>query len=204
MFGFKSLAAAAAAALCSALPGGAVTLNENLAGDTTSSAPFFWGQKVSLDAGGPWNDIAFSFYDQNTDPLAIGALFLVSQEFAGTPDALSDTAPGVLASAQAENDMYSFASNVVLQGGEDYWFYTGSALSLTGGAASGDPDEQYYLAGTGGSGYFSFQDGVNHSLTGSLVEAETDAIAPVPLPAGLVLLVSALGGFGLLRARKAV
>src|SRR3954470_18243563 len=53
------------------------------------------GQSLTTPAGGPWNDLTFNWFDTGgppypgiPNPIATGTLFLLGQEYLGTPGAL--------------------------------------------------------------------------------------------------------------------
>jgi hypothetical protein len=74
------------------------TITEYTAADgATISARF--GQSLMTPSGGPWHDLTFNFFTDvpPTTPTAAGTAFLLTQEYLGTPAALSSSTPGFLA-----------------------------------------------------------------------------------------------------------
>ena len=114
------------------------------------------GQSVTV-AGGPFNNIRFNWHRFNVPPrtpIVFGTLYLLTQEYLGSPRELSPATPGFLArSARIENEQYIFDANVTLMPGAKYWFYTdlpGVEFTITFSSTSdayrgGD----YYNAGNG-------------------------------------------------------
>src|SRR6185503_16846286 len=57
-------------------------------------------------------------------PLAVGDLFILTQEYLGLPGNLGSSTAGFLARAErVEQGQYVFAPSVALKGGTQYWFY---------------------------------------------------------------------------------
>src|SRR5438876_287002 len=99
--------------------------------DVSDTAVFVPGQSLTTPLGGPWRDIAFNFFSDltATTPAAEGTLFLLTQEYLGSPDALDSSTPGYLAqSAQITGGIYGFDSAVILQPGTQYFFYANAAM----------------------------------------------------------------------------
>jgi hypothetical protein len=109
----------------------AITISTDTSG-TTPRGPFFWGLVITTPAGGPWDDLTINWYNGAT-PAAAGDVFLLTQQYLGTPAALSSSTPGFLAEGTASGGVYNFAPTVTLLGGTDYWFYTDTAFVSTGG-----------------------------------------------------------------------
>src|SRR5690242_7666954 len=62
---------------------------------------FALGQSLMTPAGGPWNNLTFNWFDTGgtpnlgvPSPIATGTLFLLNQEYLGTPAALSAATSG--------------------------------------------------------------------------------------------------------------
>ncbi len=127
----------------------------------TGTSNNYPGQSVTVPAGPSYNNIRFN-WDGSVglyvngpaprQPLAVGTLFILSQEYLGLPGGLSASTPGFVAQSQRiEQGQYVFAPAVTLKGGTKYWFYTywapGSAglVSWVGGFS----EDSY----PGGDGY---------------------------------------------------
>jgi hypothetical protein len=160
-----------------------------------NSGTFFVGQSVTTPGTGPWNDLAFNWFDPNGVAVAGGTLFVYDQAFAGTPAALSAAAPGFIGqSATIVAGTWRFDPSVILQANAQYFFYSNVALSVSG---SGGPATAY----PGGSAFFSNgaeafftdpADDANFRLTGT----------PVPEPASGLLLLTGLAAARLARRRR--
>jgi len=107
------------------------TIEQQGAGQTATSNNYV-GQSIRIPGGGSYNNLRFS-WDGYTSaspiepatrgPVAVGNLFILSQEYLGLPGDLP-AAPGVLArSERNEQGQYVFAPSVTLKGGTTYWFY---------------------------------------------------------------------------------
>jgi hypothetical protein len=172
----------------------AQTLVEVTAGTATNT--FFPGQSVTTPAGGPFNNIAFNFFSDGpaTTPTAAGTLFILTQEYLGTPDALSAATPGFLASSTGiSGGVYQFSSAVVLSGNTQYFFYANAAQLLSGQAADIYAGGNVYATNGGGSNY--------NSLTSQDANFRLSQIAvasAAPEPGSLALL--ALTGLPLVGA----
>jgi hypothetical protein len=86
------------------------------------------GQSLTTPMGGPWNNITFDFLTSDATPIA-GALFILTQEYLGTPAALSSSTAGFVAqSTGIVNDEWTFAPSLTLAGNTQYWFYGNAQL----------------------------------------------------------------------------
>ena len=109
-----------------------VTLVES-AGHVTIT-PGHVGQSVTIPSGGAVSQIHFNWFtykngaDQQArkqSPTAFGDLYILTEEFLGVPPDLGPSTPGFVARAERiENDEYIFASDVTLEAGRQYFFYT--------------------------------------------------------------------------------
>jgi len=161
------------------------------------------GQEVLTGSGGPWNDITFSFLAEPPNvtaetPYASGTIFLLSQDYLGTPADLSSSTPGYVATgtANAAGTAWVFDPSVTLQPNTNYFFYdsTGAPTNAVSGSAPG-----YILGDPGFSANgFSFSvvgdnEAWNFRLSG-------DAAAPEPT--SFILFGMAVTGLGVARWRK--
>ena len=101
-----------------------VTLADVVAGTTLTSNNYV-GQSMTIPGHGAFNRLRFNWYDGADQPVAFGTLYLLDREYLGTPAALGESTPGVIARSQAIVDgHYVFAPGVVVRAGRQYWFYT--------------------------------------------------------------------------------
>jgi len=99
-------------------------------GADSTVVPTYCGQSFTTPSGGPWHNITFNFYSTPaggatpaSTPAAAGTAFLLTQEYLGTPAALSSSTPGYLAqSISISGGVYVFPSSLALSPGTKYWF----------------------------------------------------------------------------------
>jgi hypothetical protein len=161
----------------------------------------YLGQSVTTTGGGPWNNITLNFYDSSTNnPYAIGNIYLLNQEYTGSPSGLSASTTGYLGEGTASGGVWVFDASTTLQPNTQYFFYQDGntsfntsiffGTSYTGGTVYENSCSGDYCS-TGG-------DSLNFTVSGS----PTSAPAPIP---GAGLLSYLLVGFGgLVRFRKKI
>jgi hypothetical protein len=111
---------------------------QNTSGGGDLLVTTYAGQSVTTPSGGPWDDIEFAFLD-GTTPVALGNLFLLSNEYLGTPAALSSSTPGYIAESQGIlGGKYVFAPSVTLGPSTTYYFYADAQFQP--GDFTGDGD----------------------------------------------------------------
>jgi hypothetical protein len=149
------------------------------------------GISVVTPSGGPWNNITFNFYQSSAgaspgSSYAIGSLFLLSQVYAGTPQALSPSTSGFIAQAFGNGSVYTFSNSITLQPSTRYYFF--AELGLTAGAStyvsSGSGDVTANLSYGSGNGNLNFTArpfDINFSLNG--------IVAGVPEPSSFAIFV---------------
>lgn len=183
----RTLLAAAVLGLTVGLAGQARAdiLAEFLSGSLSASRAFT-GQSVTTEAGGPFDHIAFNFYSNAappTTPEAEGDLFILTQQYLGTPSDLSSSTLGFLAeSTGVSGGVYQFASSVTLNGGTQYFFYTDATVATTAGSGY-----------TGGNRYFPTDAGPDFtsdtSMSANFLLTGTAVAVPEPSTA----VIAALG-----------
>ena len=180
------------------LSASAGTISEWLGGTMVCSCLYQDGQMVVTPAGGPWDNITFCFGGPSgcyslspANSNLAGRLYLLSQEYAGTPDDLA-VAPSLIAISEAGyQTAWIFDSSVVLPPNTAYYFYEDGGLDGAIGFPGKDPIAPFpgYLA-EGLNSPFGNGPSNDYVLTGD----------PVPEPSPLTLL--ALGLLPLLLARR--
>jgi hypothetical protein len=148
------------------------------------------GQSLTTPIGGPWNNLTFNWFDTggapNTGvptPIANGTLFLLNQQYLGTPGALSAATPGYISQSQSiAGGMYLFSSSLIVQPNTTYFFYTNQTVPNNSGDGDVIAGSAYGDIGSGGT-YVSFN-GIDarFRLQGSVI----------PEPSGILLAVSGL------------
>lgn len=112
----------------------AATVEQVGAGQTSTSNNYL-GQSVTIPGTASYNNLRFN-WDGNSSsaltapapppgPLAVGHLFLLTQEYLGLPGDLGPSTAGYLAeSERIENGQYVFSASVTVNAGAKYWFYS--------------------------------------------------------------------------------
>jgi hypothetical protein len=173
----------------------AAVINENTAGLSVST--FFPGNSLTTPNGGPWDHIAFNWFSDapGTTPAAFGTLFLLTQEYLGTPAALSGATPGFVAqSSSIAAGRYLFDEHVVLAPNTRYFFYANASGLLSGN--SDVPGENLYFSFDANTNYATTPADGNYRLTGDIVQR---AVAE---PSTLFALLIGLGLLGAALARS--
>ena len=161
------------------------------------SRPEFWGETVTTIAGGPWDALALNFFAPSGAPEAVGDVFLLSQQYLGTPSNLSSSTPGFIAAGTASGGFYDFANGVTALGGTEYWAYTDAALQLTGRSGLTAGTESYFTSSATSDFVGRPELAINYTLTGSLVQT------PEPGTSSLLLIGVAWLGL-MIVARKRI
>lgn len=161
------------------------------------------GESFSTPSGGPWNNITFNRYVEENGartPAAFGTLFLLTQEYLGTPAGLSPSTPGCIAHADSPGGIvYAFDPALTLLPDQTYYFYANSFNVIYGGGD--DAGATFYTSGRGDIPFVQFTTvDADYRLSGDVIEGGPGVPAPVPEPSALALIV--LGTVGLLGAAR--
>lgn len=108
------------------------TIEQEGAGQTGTSNNYL-GQSITIRGAGSYSNLRFNWDGATSTsptgpftrgPIAVGDLFILTQEYLGLPASLGASAAGFLAQAQrVEQGQYVFQPSVTLKGGTKYWFY---------------------------------------------------------------------------------
>lgn len=148
---------------------------------------------LTTTSGGPWNSLSFNFFaNDGSTPVAFGDLFILDQEYLGTPAALSSSTAGFLAqSTGISSNGYQFDSSITLNSSTQYFFFNG-------GTQGGDVGFQSPGTLAGGTAYANDGVGGTYQATPNSLEPNavdvnfrlqgTVAGATVPEPSSLALM----------------
>jgi hypothetical protein len=165
-------------------------------GANTSTDAIFIGQSITTPTGGPWTNLTFNLYDINDAPSANGTLYLLTQAYAGAPNALSNATPGYLASTATINaGIWSFAPAVSINSSTQYFLYTDANNNILRANTTGTyPD---------GIAYYSFAANANFvtdPTSDTLFNLSgTPGATGVPEPASALILAAGLAALALVR-----
>ena len=174
---------------------GAVILSEKDGDDEVRD--LIPGQSLTTGSGGSWSDITFNFYDAE-DPansVASGTLYLLDQEYTGTPGGLGTGTTGYIArtsTTQTEGSGNEWVfSGVTLESSTQYWFYATSSQSIV---VNGNDDAsiggQWYQAPNSGQPF-----AVNSTMDANFELEGTAASEAIPEPGSL--LIGGIAGIGM-------
>lgn len=173
---------------------------DTITANTTSGAPYSgvaYGQSVTTPDGGPWDTLGFNLINHDTsDPYALGGLYVLTQEYLGTPGALSSSTPGYLGFTDTINSGVWDFSNVTLNPDTQYFFYMDTAVPLgTAINLDGDVYAGGAAYGAGGGSFVTGAADLEFTLTGNQV-------AGAPEPGTLPLMAGAGAILALALSRK--
>lgn len=157
---------------------------------TTLNATGFYGQSFTTTTPQPETDIIFNFYSNvpATTPAAFGTGFLLSQQYLGTPAALSSATPGFLAEATASGGEYSFGSAATLLPSTQYFFYENASIpsgSISGGQSDYSGGNFYRALASGADFGSSAPESANFLVQGTAAVPEPSGLAVVGVAAGV-------------------
>lgn len=159
-----------------------------------------YGQSVTTPDGGPWDNIGFNLINADTtDPYAIGGLYVLTQQYLGTPASLSSSTAGYLDYTNTiDNGIWKF-SDLTLNPDTQYYFYMDSIVPLGQAVLLTESGGTYAGGDAYGAGGGSFVDvsgaDMQFVLTG-------DQVTATPEPGTLALAFGAAGLIAALRRRK--
>jgi hypothetical protein len=158
------------------------------------------GESVTTPGGGPWDHIAFNFFDDLTgDPYAANGLYVLSQAYAGTTDALNSSTAGYLGFTDTIDDgVWIFNTVLTLNPNTQYFFYMNKTTPTGTGVYVGDGYAGGIAYGNAGGGSFAGVSSadIQFRLTG-------DQVTGAPEPGTLALMAGAVGLLTAVRRRKA-
>ena len=132
---------------------------DTIASQTDGLVPNFdgyFGAAVATPTGQAWNNITFNWIAPGPSPAAFGTLFVLTQEYLGTPATLSSATAGFLAASTGiSGGMYDFAPGVTLLSSTTYWFYSNGEIPDSGIMGSGAGD--VYYAPTASDNFLLYQ-----------------------------------------------
>jgi len=137
------------------------TIEQAGSGQTGTSNNYL-GQSITVPGTGSYNNLRFNWEGRSPTsptvpatggPLAVGDLFILTQEYLGLPANLGTSTAGFLAQSQrADQGQYVFAPSVTLKGRTRYWFYmyyapgTARFSPITGFSEDTYSDGDMYIA----------------------------------------------------------
>lgn len=169
----------------------AVAWSSTIATNTvvTTQGTLIPGQGITTPAGGPWDHLSFNWLFQGS-PIASGALFLLTQEYLGTPGGLSPATAGFLATTSTiAAGVWAFDPQVTLQSNTQYFLYSTLPLTLSGAGANPYSGGNLFAASTSVSEFSPVA-----SQDATFLLQGTPTATAVPEPGTLVLLGAGLVG----------
>ena len=205
----RSLSATACAILCAlaalsiTAPARATTIASYTTDNGGAGGGVVIGQSFTTAAGGPWNDLVFSFLNGST-PVAPDTAFLFSQQYTGTVASLSSSSTGFIAEATGSGGAYTFNPSTALAGGTQYWIYLNGDLGVPGVSTGSAP----YSGGTAYDAFaptlgFSSTSGTyDFTLTSGPASSPTSSVPEISAAGAPSLIVLVLGSIVLVGNRR--
>jgi hypothetical protein len=172
-----------------------------------TSGGYFIEQTITTSAGSAFDDVVFNFYANSpaTTPTATGTIYLLSEDYTGSPDALTSSTPGYIASATASGGYYTFNTSVTLQPETTYYLAMNGSADLSGDfslSTSYSGPDYLYVDSSGSTSDYSANttDSMNYQLTGQSTAPEPGS-ASTSLLGALVFAAWATWRRGQSRAR---
>jgi len=96
-------------------------ITQETAGTLPNNRPFY-GQSFTTPAGGPWNNVTFNFLTPTATPYAIGAAYIFTSAYSGTPSGLSSSS-FLAESTSISAGQWVFDPTFVMQPNTQYFVY---------------------------------------------------------------------------------
>lgn len=150
---------------------------QDTSGPVTNISGGYVGQSFTTVSIVPESHIVFNFFSDvpATTPYGLGTGFLLSREYTGTPANLSSATPGFVGQATASGGFYTFAPNLTLAPGTQYFFYETADIpsrAMSGGGISYAGGEDYFSSSFTGDYIPEAPVSDNFRVTGTAVVPE--------------------------------
>jgi hypothetical protein len=165
---------------------------------TTALLGNYWGETFQASVSA--NQLTFNFFSDATTHEATGDLYLFNSappvdgdgNVTLTPDGLS-SAVGLIASASAFGNLWTFAPTVSVSAGAEYWVYVDAVQPTIYGGGSAVANQGPYQTDSATDAYFA-DNGVDINFLFSGVRRDDDGGGgdDTPEPATLLLMAPAL------------
>jgi hypothetical protein len=184
-----------------------VTIVQFTTGTEPGSGPFYIGESFTTAGGGPWNNISFTFYGTPavgstpaSNPIGAGTAFLLTEQYLGTPAALSSSTPGFLAqSVSNAGGVYTFPAGITLNSNTQYWVYENALIVISGNGTAGIPSQFLYFSATSTA---NFVTGGGTEVTNFRVAGDPAGVSTTPIPPSILLTGLGVGTAALIQARR--
>lgn len=193
-----------ASALLAPTPAAAEVITEFTTGASANILQEIPGQSFTTPAGGPWYQITFNFFSDQSPaatPSASGTLYLFDRPYTGVVNdlGLATTADGLLATTSGvSGGVYQFDPSFTLQPNNQYFAYADGRVQFSTTGAGSYPGGNRYISGGPFDAFIDSPSGDNNFRVSGTVVARTEGI---PEPAALGVF-GVLAGVGLLVRRR--